>query len=157
MEPAPGAFPPSMSNPPTYFLKRAEAELGPFTIAQVNRMKHRREITADMPCRPTAATVYRRLDEVLPHLKDQAPPDPAKMAKIKEAIAGQENDYLLKISFIAPVLFWAPFYVGVIACGTAIGLGGVLVFKHRKLIGLVPILLGIGGLMLRFGHFFIPR
>ena len=139
-----------MSSPQTYFIKRADTEQGPLTIAQVNRLKQRREIAADTPCRTASESTFRRLDEVLPHLKDQQPPDPAKMAKIKQEIAENEISWLTKASFGTAALFWAPLGIGVITAGTAIGCGAVLLFKHRKPIGIVAIFLGALGLYMRF-------
>jgi hypothetical protein len=139
-----------MSSPKTYFIKRADTEHGPLTAAQVNRLKQRREITSDTPCRPSDEPAFRRLDEVLPHLKDQQPPDPAKLAQIKKAIADHEISLLTKSAFGTAALFWAPLGIGVITAGTAIGCGSLLLFKHRKPIGIVAMSLGALGLYMRF-------
>jgi hypothetical protein len=139
-----------MSDPQTYFIKRAETEQGPLTVAQVNRLKQRREVAADTPCRTAADSTFRRLDEVLPHLKDQQPPDPAKMAQIKKDIADHEISVLTKTAFGTAALFWAPLGIGIITAGTAIGCGAVLLFKHRKPIGIVAMFLGGLGLYMRF-------
>jgi hypothetical protein len=139
-----------MSHPQAYFIKRADAEEGPLTVAQVNRMRQRREIGADIPCRRASETSFRRLDEVLPHLKDQQPPDPEKMAKLKKDIADYEISILTKSAFGTAALFWAPFGIGVITAMTAFSCGAVLLFKHRRPIGLLAMFLGALGLAARF-------
>lgn len=139
-----------MSRLPAYYLQRHGAEVGPLTIAQLNRMKQRREIAADIPCRTAGETAFRRLDEVVPHLKDQAPVDPARIAKVQQDIATYEIGVLTKTAFGTAALFWAPFGVGVITACTAIGCGAVLFFKHQKPIGLLALALGLLGLFMRY-------
>jgi hypothetical protein len=144
-----------MSNPQTYFIKRAESEQGPLTVAQLNRMKQRREIVADTPCRTVADSTFRRLDEVLPHLKDQPPPDPAKMAKLKKDIRDHEISMFTKSAFGASALFWAPLGIGVVGSASAFVIGGILLIKYRQPLGLLTMLLGALGLYMRFwrlGH-----
>ncbi|MEK0448852.1 MAG: hypothetical protein RL088_1120 [Verrucomicrobiota bacterium] len=143
-----------MSNPQSYYLQRNGTEEGPLTIAQVNRMKQRREIAADTPCRTAQEIAFHRLDEVLPHLKDQQAVNPEKIAKLKQDIATHEIASLTKMAFGSAALFWAPLGIGVITASTAIGCGGVLLFKHRKPIGLVAMFLGASGLCMRFYRVF---
>jgi hypothetical protein len=72
------------------------------------------QLSADTPCRRASESSFRRLDKVLPHLKDQQPPDPAKMARIKKDIADCEISVLTKSAFGTAALFWAPVGIGVI-------------------------------------------
>jgi len=141
-----------MNQPETYFIKRAETEQGPLTIAQVNRMKQRREITADTPCRAANESSFRRLDEVLPHLKDRPSADPEKMAKLKQAMVTYEIRALTATAFCTGALFWAPLGIGSMTALTSFCCGAALLFKHRQPIGIVAMLLGGFGLFVRFSH-----
>ncbi len=143
-----------MNNPETYFIKRAEAELGPLTAVQVNRMKQRREISAETLCRAANESSFRRLDEVLPHLKDRQPADVEKMAQLKQALIDNEVRILTRVAFGSFFLFWAPFGVGPITAATAACSGAILLFKYRKPIGAVAMFLGMFGLFVRFSRVF---
>jgi hypothetical protein len=143
-----------MASSQSYYIQRAGAEEGPLTAAQTNRMKQRGLIAADTPCRLADDTAFRRLDEVLPHLKDYQGVDPEKMAKIKQEIATHEIKYLTAVAFGTGAFFWAPLWFGQIAAGTALGLGLILLFKHRQPIGLLAVALGAFGLWVRFASLF---
>jgi hypothetical protein len=142
-----------MNSPRTYFIKRGDTDEGPLTVAQINRMKQRRLIAADTPCRSQQESVFHRLDEIFPHIKDHQPPDPAKMAKLKKDIRDNEISLLTKSAFGSAALFWAPLGIGVVTAASAIGMGGVLLFKYRQPIGLLAMLLGGLGLYMRFWRF----
>jgi hypothetical protein len=113
-------------------------------------MKQRREIAGDTPCRTTDETAFRRLDEVVPHLKDQAPVDHEKIAQVTRAVATYEIGVLTSMAFSGGALFWAPLGIGIIGAGTAIGCGAVLFFKYRKPIGLAALALGVLGIVMRY-------
>ncbi|MHA3774871.1 DUF4339 domain-containing protein [Verrucomicrobiota bacterium sgz303538] len=114
-----------MKNPSTYFVQRNGAEEGPFTTAQINRMKQKGSIAADTPCRASEEQSFRRLDAVFPHLKEYKA-DPEKMARIKNEVSTYEIKSLVATAFGSGLLFWAPLGAGPIASLTAIGAGLVL-------------------------------
>lgn len=141
--------------PHTYFLQREGVEEGPLTVAQVNRMKQRGLIAADTLCRADHDSSFRRLDEVLPHLKDYKGLDPEKMSKLKKDMDTFEIRSLTAGAFGSGLLCLAPLRAGAWASLVALVFGGALLFKYRKPIGIPAMLLGAAGLCLRifvWGH-----
>jgi hypothetical protein len=118
--------------PHTYYLQRDGVEEGPLTVAQVNRMKQRRLIAADTLCRADHDSTFRRLDEVLPHLKDYQGLDPEKMSKLKKDMDTFEIRSLTAGAFGSGLLCLAPLRAGAWASLVALVFGGALLFKYRK-------------------------
>ncbi|HEV7406393.1 MAG TPA: GYF domain-containing protein [Chthoniobacteraceae bacterium] len=131
----------------TYFVRRAGAEEGPFSVAQLNRMKQNGALSGETPCRAATETAHRRLDAVFPHLKDYRA-DPDKVAKVVQEVTAYEIKRLMALSMGSSVFFWVPF--GAIASLVAIGSGLLLLFKYRHLGGLVGLALGGLGLAFRW-------
>jgi hypothetical protein len=61
---------PTAQQSKTYFIQRDGAELGPFTVAQLNQMRSRNEIAGGDLCRSTDSTELRPLGSVFPHMAD---------------------------------------------------------------------------------------
>lgn len=140
---------------PTYYLKKAGVEEGPLTVTQINRMKQRRQISAETPCRPETETAFRRLDEVFPHLKDYQGLNPEKMDRLKKDMADFEIKSLTAGAFSGGAMFWAPLGIGMAGAITAVVFGAVLLFKYRKPIGIPAMLLGAAGLWLRTARIWV--
>jgi hypothetical protein len=139
-----------MGSPQSYYVQRAGIQEGPLSAVQINRMKQRRLIAADTPCRAVDESTFRRLDEVLPHLKEYQGVSPQKMTKLKQDIETYEIRSLTVGAFGGGALFWAPMGFGFLGALSAVVFGVVLVFKHRKPIGFAAVGFGLLGLSLRF-------
>lgn len=135
---------------PNYYIQRNGPDEGPFTIAQINRMVRNGLLAADTPCRNEHESQHRRLDAVFPHLRTNTKADPEKIARIKEEVTTFEINSLIATAFGGGLLCWAPLGIAPLAALTAIGCGLVLLFKHRQLIGLLALALGILGLVVRY-------
>lgn len=136
-----------MAAPHRYILRSNDSESGPFTVAQINRMKQRGEIVADTPCRIEQETEFRPLSVWFPHLKDHQGADPAKLAKIKREIAEGEIKWLIKAGFASCALSWAPFYIRVISAAFALECGAILLVRYQHPLGALILLIGVFGLV----------
>jgi len=52
-----------------FFIQKAGAEIGPFSIAHINRMHNHHEISRDTLCRREDTKGFRPIGELFPHLK----------------------------------------------------------------------------------------
>jgi hypothetical protein len=141
-----------MPGSPQFYLKRDDREEGPLTIAQINRMKQRGGLAVDTLCRRSEDADYRRLDEVLPHLKEHAPMDPVAKAKLKQDLIENEVRILTQTGFGSGALFWAPLGIGFMGAAIAVYCGFALLVKYRRPIGLAAILLGLLGFWARMAR-----
>src|SRR4051812_35616329 len=76
-----------MQNPKTYFIQRDGAEIGPFNIQQLNRMRAKNEIAATDLCRAADSTQFHPLVALFPHMgafTHKSPEEHKKLARIWE-------------------------------------------------------------------------
>jgi hypothetical protein len=137
---------------PQFYVKRDNREEGPLTIAQLNRMKQRGAIAVDTLCRRSEDPDFRRLDELLPHLKEHAPMDPEAKAKLKRDLIENEVRILTQTGFGSGALFWAPLGIGFMSAAIAVYCGFALLVRYRRPVGLAAILLGAFGFWIRMAR-----
>lgn len=133
-----------------YYVRRDGTAVGPLSTAQINRMFQRGEIGLEFECRSEAVAEWRRLGEVLPHLHRNKAGDPERIEAIKREVENTESTWLIRTGIVSALFFWTPAGLGVIAASSAIGCGLVLLLRHRRVIGVLPILMGLWGLAARF-------
>jgi hypothetical protein len=140
---------PQSSSPKSYFVKRGEHELGPFTLPQLNKMRSAGQLAADDPCRAADATEYKPLAVIFPHLADFARKSPEEH---KQAARRMEGNVLANSALACGILSW--FIAGPILSVFAIVLGAKSYLYAQRLNGLFGALIGVLAFMYSMARIF---
>jgi hypothetical protein len=145
---------PPQPAPKTYYIKRAETEIGPLTLAQINRMRSLGQLSADTLCRDCESAEYQPLVAHFPHLADR--PRKTREEHRKEARALEGNG-LANAALACGVLSWA--IATPILSVFAMVLGGKSYLLAHRMAGLYGALLGVLAFMFWLARFmkFIPE
>lgn len=143
---------PSTARPAkTYFIQRGTAELGPFTLAQINRMRSRNEIAATDLCRPSDASEFHPLVALFPHMATFV--NKSREQHKKEAETTEGNS-LANTALVCGVLSW--FFVGLVLGGFAVVLGIKSLLRVRRPQAVIGVILGGWAVLVTLLHTFKP-
>ena len=145
-------------NPPpnakTYFIKQGDSEVGPLTLAQINRMRSLGQLAADTPCRNCDISAYGTVADHFPHLADR--PRKSREEHRQEARA-LEGNALANTALGCGALSWV--IATPIMSVFAMVLGAKSYLFAQRVAGLVGALLGVLAFMFWLARFmkFIPE
>ena len=131
----------------TYFVKQGEAEIGPLSLPQINRMRSLGQLAADSPRRSRDATVYQPLAAHFPHLVEQARKSREEHRKEARLL---EGNGLANTALACGVLSWV--IATPILSIFAMVLGAKSYLFAQRVAGLFGALIGVLALM-----FWLPR
>ena len=133
-----------------YFIIRNNAEEGPYTVAQINRMISHRQLTPADECRKDGEQQGKVISEALPHLAFQQPTDPTK----RIVNYRDPKTKLGPASIICGLACWfVPFFWGLMLMMLAVGLGFYAVREGNRY-GFLGMVFGGIAMISWFSHIF---
>jgi hypothetical protein len=123
--------------PKTYFIQRGAAELGPFTVPQLNQMRSRNEISATDLCRLSESTEFHPLVALFPHMADFVRKTPEQHKKEAQTMEGNSQ---ANAALACGVLAW--FIAGPVLGAFAVVLGVRSWLRVQRIKALIGVTLG---------------
>jgi len=134
-----------------YFIQRDKAEIGPYSMQQLNQLRSRSEISATDLCRASDSAQYHPLVAVFPHMAAFVPKSPEEHRRAAQAIEGNSE---ANAALVCGILAW--FIAGPVLGVFAVILGVKSWLKVQRFKALAAVLLGAFAFVVSMLHILKP-
>lgn len=142
--------PPTTPPLKTYFVKRGgEEEIGPLSLAQLNRMRSMGQLAANDLCRCSDGTEYQPLAAMFPHLGEH---ERKSAEEHRQAARVVEGNGIANAALVCSALSWVIATPILSLFGIVLGTKSYI-FAHRQT-GLYAVMIGVLSLMFWGARFF---